>query len=112
MFNKLWWRQDPASFHKFHEIDPIDVYETYFKESDEYFRQIKAEAAAERAAKAEPADVAARDELWWSVLCLGEGKTTSLLSASYRRLRRWKLVESIEDFCFLRGKCTKLGGMH
>jgi hypothetical protein len=36
----------------------------------------------------------------------GEGKTTSLLSASFCRR---KLVESIEVFCFLRGKCTKLG---
>ncbi len=40
---------------------------------------------------------------------LGEGKTTSLLSASFRWLRRQKLVESWDDFWFLRGECTKLG---
>ncbi len=39
----------------------------------------------------------------------GEGKTMSLLSASFRRRSRQKLAESREDFCFLRGKCTKLG---
>ncbi len=46
------------------------------------------------------------DYFWCFSQCLsvaGEGKTTSLLSASFRRPVR------IEDFCFLRGKCTKLG---
>jgi hypothetical protein len=39
----------------------------------------------------------------------GEGKTMSLLSATFCRLRQQKLVGSWEDFCFLRGECTKLG---
>jgi hypothetical protein len=36
----------------------------------------------------------------------GEGKTKSLLSATFRQQ---KLVGSREDFCFLRGECIKLG---
>ena len=37
-------RQDPVSFHKFYDIDPIKVYEKYFHQSDEAFRRLKSEA--------------------------------------------------------------------
>lgn len=45
---ELLKRQDPASFHKFYDIDPVKVYEDYFKESDAYFRQIKLEVPAKK----------------------------------------------------------------
>ena len=38
---KLLARQDPVSFHKFMDADPLEMYNTWFKSADEKYKSYK-----------------------------------------------------------------------